>query len=353
MKIIKLLLFILGGILILFAAVLGYLSLTDYNPPEVETLYRSANPDTITVTAPVRCLSWNIGYGGLGSDMDFFYDGGKQVRTSKERTITNLDKISKFLQANDTMDFIFLQEVDNNAQRTYHRDEFRQFSEALSIYKPFFAMNYNSKFVPVPPTHPMGMVKSGLATYSRYIPSVVQRINFPGDPSWPVVLFELDRCFMVCRFPLSNGKELVVLNSHNSAFDNGSLKTQEMSYLKNFVENEYSLGNYVLVGADWNQNPPGFDPNSFGVPSSTGRFRLFSIKPDYLDTGWTFAYDPSTPSNRDLLAPYNSETTFTTILDFYLSSPNMVNTWVKTIDLNFENSDHNPVIASFHYSPTP
>lgn len=35
----------------------------------------------------------NIGYAGLGDNMDFFYDGGRRVRDSRERTARNLKEI--------------------------------------------------------------------------------------------------------------------------------------------------------------------------------------------------------------------------------------------------------------------
>ena len=31
-----------------------------------------------------------------------------------------------------------------------------------------------------------------------------------------------------------------------------------MEYLKKMLELEYSQGNYIVVGGDWNQCPPGF-----------------------------------------------------------------------------------------------
>ena len=350
MKLLKSFLIVLAVLIVLFAAILGYFTITDYRPVETRLIYQSDQPDTLNAAIPFTCLSWNVGYGGLGDDMDFFYDGGKQVRTGRQRTKQNLLNIVDFMVHNDSIDFILLQEVDTDAKRTYHYDEYRLFDDSLTVHHGFFALNYHVKFVPVPLFQPMGRVKSGLLTLSRYNPSRVERINFPGDPSWPIVLFELDRCFLATYFPLSNGKELVVINTHNSAFDDGSLKAQEMEYLRNYLTAQYNAGNYIITGGDWNQNPPGFATNTFGPPPLQGNFRYISVPDDYMGEGWSFVYDSTTPTNRDLLAPYQPGTTFTTILDFFLISPNCSNTLVKTTHLGFQSSDHNPVTASFTLS---
>ena len=45
----------------------------------------------------------------------------------------------------------------------------------------------------------------------------------------------LDRCFLVNRYPVSNGNELLMINTHNSAYDDGSLRKQQMDFLKDFL----------------------------------------------------------------------------------------------------------------------
>jgi hypothetical protein len=55
-------------------------------------------------------------------------------------------------------------------------------------------------------------------------------------------------------------------------------------------------------------------------------------------------YDNKTPSNRSVTFPYDPSKTTTDVRDFFLLSPNIKAISVKGINLNFENSDHNPVI---------
>jgi len=64
----------LGGIILLG-------TLYDYKPEDITGLKIAGNGSGEEISDSVfTFLSWNIGYGGLGAEMDFFYDGGKQIR---------------------------------------------------------------------------------------------------------------------------------------------------------------------------------------------------------------------------------------------------------------------------------
>ncbi|MDB5226525.1 MAG: endonuclease/exonuclease/phosphatase family protein, partial [Bacteroidota bacterium] len=161
---------------------------------------------------------------------------------------------------------------------------------------------------------------------------------FPSNFSWPKGLFFLDRCFMKIRFDLKNGKQLVVINTHNSAYDGGELKKKEMAYFKKFLEEEYEKGNYVIVGGDWNQIPPGYKP----LKENSG-YEEMHVPANFAGEGWTFAFDGNTPSNRKVDKAYEPGKTYTTVIDFYLLSPNVELIEVKGLPNGFEYSDHQPV----------
>jgi exonuclease III len=117
----------------------------------------------------------------------------------------------------------------------------------------------------------------------------------------------------------------------------------EMAYLKNFIETEYKKGNYVIAGGDWNQCPPDFRPE-FRKHKMDNTLRK-DISSEYMPD-WKWAYDLSEPSNRRVTTPYNVETTLTTVIDFFLISPNIIIKSVGTKHLEFEHSDHNPVVLN-------
>jgi endonuclease/exonuclease/phosphatase family metal-dependent hydrolase len=332
------LLLILAGAFLLF---LLYATIDDYRPDEIRTQPVDRESDILSNSLHFNLLIWNIGYAGLDASMDFFYDGGVQMRPSKEGVVRNMEGITSSLAPYLAYDFIMLQEVDQNSKRSYHINEYQAIKDQFKDYHSSFGKNYDVGFVPIPLSEPMGRVNSGLMTLSSACPSSVVRHSFPGNYSWPIKLFMLDRCFLVHRYLLDNQKELILINTHNSAYDDGSLRTQQMDYLRDYLLSEYEKGNYVIVGGDWNQTPFGLEPE---LPSH--RFdteNLTYVEKDYPASDWKWAYDDSLPTNRRLATPYDKSSTLTTVIDYYLASPNVELNEVKTIDLNFQYSDHQPV----------
>jgi endonuclease/exonuclease/phosphatase family metal-dependent hydrolase len=328
---------ILAGVIILIV----YAEIMDYRPKPKEIVYLSERPNRLKDSLRLTILTWNIGYCGLDKGMDFFYDGGTKVFTPKLKCFENLYGIKRFIQQNDSVDFIFLQEVDKGSKRSYYVNEYDSLISGMKGFTGFFARNYDVFFVPVPPVSPMGKVLSGITIFSKFIPSISVRYSFPGEYGFPKQLFMLDRCFLVNRYPLRNGKELIVINTHNEAFDTGEIRKAQMAFLKEYLINEYKNGNYIIAGGDWNQCPPDFKPAFTVNKVNTGQMVMPS---DYLPYEWKWIYDHKSPSNRSVINAYDPATTTTTVIDFFLLSPNIEAISVKCIDLDFENSDHNPVI---------
>lgn len=334
--------FLIAVILILLAlgGIIAYAVISDYKPEERIVQFTSENPLKLSDTAEISLMTWNIGYAGLDREMDFFYDGGTKVRPTEAQCVENLGMIRKFIVQNDSIDFFLIQEIDQNSKRSYHMNEYDSLSRILDKYNPFFATNYKVFFVPVPPTSPMGKVWSGIATFSRYQPANSVRFAFPGKYGFPKQLFMLDRCFLVNRYPLDNGKELLIINTHNEAFDPGEIRKAQMAYLKEFLISEYGKGNYIITGGDWNMSPPDFKPDFEDNQVNTDQMKMPS---DYLPADWKWVYDNKIPSNRSVIAAYDQKTTTTTVIDLFLLSPNISTMGAECLNLNFENSDHNPV----------
>ena len=326
-------------------AVLIFGTLNDYQPEEVISMELKNNQEVMPKdSAVLDFLIWNIGYTGLGNESDFFLDGGTMVRTTKELNQQYLDGVVSTVKSQADADFILLQEVDLKAKRSYKVNTYEKIASSLPDFTRSHAMNFNVKFVPKPliSVSPIGQVQSGLATYSKYKISKSTRYQFPGSYGWPTRAFHLDRCMLETRVPLENGKELIVINSHNSAYDGGVLKPQEMAYLKEHLLKEYDKGNYVIVGADWNQCPPGFAYDTFSKASAED-YHQDNIAKDYMPEGWQWAFDETVPTNRKLSTKYVKGETFTTLIDFYLISPNLDLIDVQGVDLDFAYSDHQPV----------
>jgi endonuclease/exonuclease/phosphatase family metal-dependent hydrolase len=344
-KALKIILVIIGIILLCFVGLILSAIILDYDPDETTLVYESELSGKISVGGEIDIFNWNIGYCGLDKSMDFFYDGGQQVRASEANTILNLNSILKFIAQHDSIEFFLFQEVDQRSKRSYRINQYDSIQNLLKGFKAYFGKNYDVFFVPTPPANPYGKVFSGLMSLSKYDPVQVVRYSFPGKYAFPKGLFMLDRCFLVKRFSTDNGKELVLINTHNEAYDDGSHRKAQMEYLRNFLIKEYEKGNYIIVGGDWNQCPPEINTTIDGYVFDMDDFS--PIPSDYLPKDWKWVYQNNIPTNRRVMKTWDKQNTPVTVIDFFLVSPNVETIRVTNVDLGFENSDHQPVIAKF------
>ncbi len=348
MPLLKKIIKIIGLLLILavvaFSVFVAYITITDYQPDQIEILIPQGtyNVDMLEKDT-FSLMNWNIGYAGLGAEMDFFYDGGKKVRPTKDLNEKYLLNILTFIKTNDTVDFWMIQEVDENSKRSYYTNQIERINDVKKHSYGVFAKNYLCQYVPIPISNPLGYVEAGLMTFSNFPPQESVRYAYPLIASWPNKLFLLDRCFLVNRYPLNNGHDLVILNTHNSAYVYDSiLRVKELQIIKKVMLEEFNKGNYVIAGGDWNQIPPGYIPIS-GYNGHNYKPSVVKMNADFMPEGWKWAFDSSAPTNRSNYKSFVRGENTTTCLDYYLVSPNIDIIDTKTIDLLFAWSDHNPI----------
>lgn len=334
-------------IIILIIAVgifLTWISVSDYKPDKKTIVEQNTVSNLPTDTMSV--LIWNIGYAGLGADMDFFYDGGKSMQTTKPFTQKNLSVIQDFLMSEKDNDFILLQEVDLKSKRSYEINEQEKIENSLTEFSWYFTYNYKVGFVPMPLGEPLGEVNSGLLCGTKHMPSNIIRYQFEGNYAWPKSLFMLDRCYTSMSFPLDNQDTLFIVNTHNTAYDEGNLRAKQMKQLQRWMLKKYKSGNYIIIGGDWNQIPPDMTLDYFGTKPPNNYYQPKFVPNNFLPKGWKLIYDHKEPTNRSLEKPLHKNS-FKTIIDFFIISPNIEPTQIETINLNFTNSDHNPVELKF------
>ena len=343
----------LGTILIialLFVGLLAFSTFSDFQPEPESVISQEIEgvsslnsiPDTLSL------MIWNIGYCGLGAEMDFFNDGGKSVRASDSLTAKYLKAVSLFMGSmKDSVDVMMIQEVDRNSKRSYFTDQIPIIANELPGYSWSFGLNYDVKYVPVPfgiPYTPYGKTYGGLVSYSKIKPSSSSRVQYPGGFDWPTKLYMLDRCALEMRYPLANGKELILVNTHNTAYDEtGEIKKIEMAFIKKRYEAEVVKGNKVIIGGDWNQVPPGFDAKHFSKSIDPG-YTPQSIAREMLPANFTISFDSTIATNRSNAKAYNPESTYTTLIDYFVSSPGIEVLSVRGMDMQFRYSDHQPVL---------
>ncbi|MDD3107837.1 MAG: endonuclease/exonuclease/phosphatase family protein [Alistipes sp.] len=312
-----------------------------YDVPVCGAAVEAYLPDTLTL------LCWNIGYAGLGDNMDFFYDGGDQVRDRRARTEANLRQIIRTLQQVKA-DVILLQEVDRNSFRTYGISETAALSEALPDYCWSYAPNYRAWWVPIPLRDPIGRVDAGLMTLSRIAPQAAERWQYPSKFAFPERMFNLKRCLLSLHFVTRSGRMVQILNTHNTAYDAGGMRQAESRFLGRHLDSLAQSGVYAVTGGDWNQFPPAYEPSV--AERENPYFTPERIDTSYFAPGFRFVADLCHPSLRYLDRPlkgagaHGVESPTTTLTDFFLCSSGVEVLTVETLPLGFEASDHNPVV---------
>ncbi len=341
----------MGGILLAvvlaFVLMILVLTVTEYKPGAQETLeVHGTGERKVAIGDTISVLTWNTGYGALGDNADFFMDGGSMVNTADEsRVQENVAAINEEIARLDA-DVVFLQEVDRDSKRSHGIDELSLIREAQSGYCDSFANNYKVCYVPYPiPT--IGKVDSGLVTLSKYTPEDVTRIALPCPFSYPVRTANLKRCLMVSRIKLEGSeKELVLVNLHLEAYDDGEGKAAQTQMLRELLWQEMEAGNYVIAGGDFNQVFSNVDTSAYPLVSEElwqpGEIDVLEFGEDL-----SFLTDESAPSCRSLDQPYAGadHTNFQYyLIDGFIVSDNIRVESVETQNLEFKNSDHNPIL---------
>ena len=344
---------IIGVLLILIfagvaavGALLGFLTLREYNPADtLEVEVDGEGTKTARIGEPMTVLTFNTGYGGLDADQDFFMDGGSGVNAqSEEQVMGNLEGIAGIIREANA-DVVFLQEVDMDSDRTKNINEAEFYYSLMDDDNHAYATNYRCDFIPYP-LPPLGKMESGVVTLNRFGVTFAERIALPTTYKWPVRVAQLKRCLLLERVPIEGtDRELVLVNLHLEAYDDGDAKIAQTQLLANVLNSEYEKGNYCIAGGDFNQSLPSVDTSLYPVINDEN-FKAGMVDGSLFGEGWNFPADDSVPTARLLNQPYDPSDAATQyyMLDGFITSPNVRVESVTTLDEGFTYSDHNPML---------
>ena len=139
-----------------------------------------------------------------------------------------------------------------------------------------------------------------------------------------------------------------MVNLHLEAYDSGEGKIAQTKMLRDIFDSEVAKGNYVIAGGDFNQTFSNVDMSKYPVYEKMWAPGIIDVS-DFSE-GTQFAMDSSNPSCRSLdkvLAGADLENFQFYIIDGFIVSPNVQINSVKTQNMGFVNTDHNPVVMNF------
>lgn len=365
LRVLKVLLGMVVAVALIFGGYVLYLQLNYYRISDnAAVTNEGASPATthIEVGKEYTASTYNIGFGAYTPDYTFFMDEGIMAdgtRTKGEHgRAVSKDSVEKCtegaletvasLNSGAAPDFMLFQEVDRNSDRSYHVNQVQETESKFSQDASYFAQNFHTGFLayPIPEFH--GSVDAGLMTLSNVTAAESTRRSYPVDQSFFAKFFDLDRCFMITRYPTSDGHELVLINSHMSAYDaGGTMRAKQLAMLREVLTQERAKGNYVIAGGDWNHALAGslsLYPSDQQVPDWVAE-----LKDSDLPEGFSVVKADNladVPSCRGDDIPYTKGHTYTTTVDGWIVSDN-VKARAENIDTGFAFSDHNPVLLRF------
>lgn len=353
--ILKKILIVLLILAIILASYFAYIFLSFKRIEDNLTLDVNGNNSISVVSAGnkevLKITSWNIGFGVYTDKFSFFMDGGKYSRGfSKEAVETNMDNIISELKEYDS-DFYVIQEVDYNSQRSHKVDEVKLLTDTFNDkYNYSFAINYNSPYLFYPITSPLGFQHSGILTFSKYPITSSIRMSLPTQSNIYKIM-DLDRAYSINKIPTSNGKELVLINFHLSAYTTDpTIVNQQLEKIYTSINEEYENGNYIICGGDFNMDLLKDSGSIFGISgenySWAQPFPEESL-PKFMSLVAPFEKDNPIPSARNADAPWDKNTNFQVTLDGFMVSDNVEVEDTRVIDQQFKYSDHQAVQLDF------
>lgn len=371
-KVIKITGIILLALVIVLAAYIIYLYASYHRIPDnqelqVEEISQNTEAgNELTTEKNYSALTYNIGFGAYTPDFSFFMDGGKSSWAKSKDSVKETIKGAGELVASKDPDFALIQEIDLDATRSYHVNEYSILKETIPAYNCVFAQNYDSAFLFYPFTQPHGKSKAGLALFSKYPITGSLRRSFPISTSF-TKFFDLDRCYSISRVPVDNGKELVIFELHMSAYGNSdAIREGQIRMLSEDMQKEYEAGNYVICGGDFNHDLKAVDtqlkasdadnntqtgsedsaePESWAYPFPRSElpehfsFCLDQLSEDEKNNLWNSA------RNADM--EYVPGETYTVTLDGFIISDNVECTKYENVNTGYSYSDHDPVYMEF------
>ena len=343
---------IVGGYVIYMQ--LNYYRIDDYTQLTVE----NDHPDGVSAGTDYTIATYNIGFGAYEPEYTFFMDTGEMKTGEKTQgararalgetnVVTNTNGSIELMMGLDC-DFNFIQEVDQSATRSYHVDQADMIRSAFNTYGYVYCSAFHSPYLFYPFNEPHGSVESGIVTMSKYHIQESMRRQLPVSTSFITKFTDLDRCFVVNRIPTDNGKELVLINLHLSAYDEGGqIRKQQLEMLNGVMAEEYAKGNYVIAGGDFNHDIAGTIeafPSEQKVPGW-----VYELSDEDLAEGLSFVVPDNNlevPSCRGADIPYEKGVDYTVTVDGFIVSDN-VEASSEVINNEFAYSDHQPVKMTF------
>lgn len=253
---------ILVSLSLLLAGVFAIAWFTTFHPAPIqqETVHCADNAPSLSAGQPIKLYNQNVQF-MAGKNYVFFYEltnsTGPDERPSNNDITKTLHGLAALIKQQNP-DVILLQEVDDGAKRTDHADQLARLMSLLpnNYVCHTSSLYWKASYVPHPRI--MGAVGTKLSIISKYKITSATRTQLSLIPQDPITqLFNLKRALQEVRLPVEGGNELVILNTHLSAFSKGTgTLEKQINQIDERLKSLNDTKTPWIIAGDFNLLPP-------------------------------------------------------------------------------------------------
>ncbi len=349
------------GLLLLTLVLSGAVYLTTFHPDAIEdeSIISLLPAPKLRPGQRLKVLSWNVQFLAGRPNNNFFFDGGNDAWPSLQTVSANAEAVADIIRQEDP-DIVLLQELDDGADRTHFRDQLQMVLNLL----PHDYAQHTSTFYWfadfVPHSELLGGVGMKMSIISKYRLAEAKRYALPAITSDDILArqYNLKRAIQSIHLPIEGGGKLNVLNTHLSAYAQGSdTMLRQVAMVDRVLGEVGALGEPALLGGDFNLLPADsayqhLDANSRKYYNMDGteitplleRYGSVPSLPETLgddrESWFTHIANDNHSEKPDKTIDYIFYTGKLTLNEHYVRSSDTLRI-----------SDHLPVVASFTLSP--
>ena len=238
----------------------GFLIFGNYHPRPVEKADVSCpeSAPTLNSSQDVKVLTWNVQT--MSSKNYIFWsdlpnNDGPDEKPSQEDITATFEESVRVIRA-ENPDIIFIQEIDDGAERTYYEDQMTRLTGMLPEYPCYTSVfDWKSSYVPHPRIH--GSVGWKVAILSKYKISDAERIQLTtANKSFLENQFKIQPAILKAVMPTSDGGQFAALTLHLDLYVPGTdAKNAQLSEIDKVVSGLDSAGIPWVLGGDFNLLP--------------------------------------------------------------------------------------------------
>ena len=255
----KILRWLVSIVLLVLILLPGLVYLTTYHPDAIEDekIISLAAAPQLRPGQRLKILTWNLQFLAGRPNNNFFFDGGSDPWPSLQTVTANAKAAANIIMQEDP-DIVLLQELDDGAGRTHYQDELQLILDQLPTDYAVYTSSFYWLADFVPHSELLGGVGMKMSIISKYRLASAKRYALPAITTDDLLArqYNLKRAIQGTYLPIEGGGKLNLLNTHLSAYAQGSdTMLRQVAMVDRVIGDYAAKGEPVLLAGDFNLLP--------------------------------------------------------------------------------------------------